>query len=398
MNILDAIIIVAAIAYAIGGFRSGAVVGVLSMIGFFGGAAIGAQIAGPIGSRLVDGRARVPVAIVCVLLLAMIGQLLGAWIAGNIRSRVVVSHHRRAFDSGVGSAIGVVSVLLVAWMVAVPLATSPYPQLAAQASHSRIVRAVNDVMPQDVRTLYGSLRNFLNQSGFPPVFGDLPTPPNVQVAPPDPTLPRAAQQAVDRAHVSTLKVYGEAPRCGRGIEGSGFVFAPHRVMTNAHVVAGTSQVAVQVSANRNLAATVVLYDPERDVAVLDVPGLAAPALDFAAHPASTGDPAIVLGSPQDGPFTVHSARVRTPTVVSGNDIYGDGNVRREIYGLRAVIRSGNSGGPLLADDGTVLGVVFATALDSPDTGYALTAAEVAPDAARGRTARAPVATGACTQG
>jgi S1-C subfamily serine protease len=398
VNILDAVIIIAAIAYAIGGFRSGAVVGVLSMIGFFGGAAVGAQIAGPIGSRLVDGRARVPVAIVCVLMLAMFGQLLGAWIAGHIRARVVVSQHRRAFDAGIGSAIGIVSVLLVAWMVAVPLASSPYPQLASQASHSTIVRAVNGVMPQNVRSLYGSLRSFLNQSGFPPVFGDLPTPPDVQVAPPDPTLPKAVQQQVAQAHQSTFKVYGEAPRCGRGIEGSGFLFAPHRVMTNAHVVAGTSQVAVQVRPDRNLAATVVLYDPQRDVAVLDVPGLDAPVLSFATHSARTGDPAVVLGYPQDGPFTVHSARIRTKTTVSGSDIYGNGSVRREIYAVRAVIRSGNSGGPLLADDGAVLGVVFATALDSSDTGYALTAAEVAPDATRGRTASVPVGTGACTPG
>ncbi|TAM92865.1 MAG: MarP family serine protease [Jatrophihabitans sp.] len=397
MNILDGVIIVAAIAYAIGGFRSGAVVGVLSMIGFFGGAALGAQLAGPVGSRLVDGRARVPVAILCVLFVAMIGQLVGAWIAGHIRARIVRSQHRRALDSGVGGALGVVSVLLVAWMVAVPLASSPFPQLASQASHSTIVRAVNGVMPQDVRTLYSSLRNFLNQSGFPPVFGDLPSAPNVQVAPPDP-LPPAVQQEVDLAHRSTFKIYGEAPRCGRGIEGSGFVFAPDRVMTNAHVVAGTSQVAVQVDPNRNLAATVVLYDPERDVAVLDVPGLDAPVLHFTAHPAHSGDPAVVLGYPQDGPFTVRSARIRTRTTVQGRDIYGQGSVTREIYGVRAVVRSGNSGGPLLADDGTVLGVVFATALDSSDTGYALTAAEVEGDAATGGTAKAPVATGACTPG
>jgi S1-C subfamily serine protease len=260
------------------------------------------------------------------------------------------------------------------------------------------VRAVNGVMPQDVRTLYTSLRDFLNQSGFPPVFGDLPTPPNVNVPPPDQTLPQSVQQEVARAHLSTFKVYGEAPRCGRGIEGSGFVFAPHHVMTNAHVVAGTSQVAVQVSPDRNLAATVVLYDPERDVAVLDVPGLNAPSLSFAADTAKTGDPAVVLGYPQDGPFTVRSARIRTRTTVSGSDIYGKGTVRREIYAVRAQIRSGNSGGPLLDDGGSVLGVVFATALDAADTGYALSAGEVAVDASRGRNASVPVGTGACTPG
>ena len=117
---------------------------------------------------------------------------------------------------------------------------------------------------------------------------------------------------------------------------------------------------------------------------------------FATTTASQGTPAVVLGFPQNGPFTVRAARVRTKAPVGGTDIYGHGSVDREIYSLRAIIRSGNSGGPLIADDGSVLGMVFATALDSSDTGYALTAAQLAPDVARGRTDTTPVATGACT--
>lgn len=397
MNVLDLVIVVAAVAYGIGGFRNGAVVGALSMIGFFGGAAIGAQIAEPLGSRLADGRAQVPVAILCVLLLAMIGQLVGAWTAGHIRARVR-SEKGRAFDSGVGSALGVASVMLVAWMVAVPLASAPYPTLASEASHSKIVRSINDVMPAGVRNLYSSLRSFLDQSGFPPVFGDLPNGPSVAVPPPDSKLPPAVQAQMERDHKSIFKVYGEAPSCSRGIEGSGFVYAQHRIITNAHVVAGTSQVAVQVSQNRNLPATVVLFDPERDIAVLDVPGLDAQPLRFATGTAAKGAPAVVLGYPQDGPFNVRAARVRSRSTVSGSDIYGKGNVQREIYSLRAIIRSGNSGGPLMADDGTILGMVFATALDSSDTGYALTAGEMSSDAAQGRTATLRTDTGRCTPG
>ena len=397
MNILDLLIVLAVIAYAIGGFRSGAVVGALSMIGFFGGAAIGAQLAEPLGSRISGGRAQVPVAILCVLMCAMVGQLLGAWGAGHIRARFV-SGRGRTLDAGVGSALGVVSVLLVAWMVAVPLASSPYPSLAGEASHSRIVRAVNGVVPSDVRNLYSSLRNFLDQSGFPPVFGDLPSGPSVGVAAPDPSLSAAVLARVNRAQLSTFKIYGEAPSCSRGIEGSGFVFAPHRMVTNAHVVAGTNQVGVQTSPGHILPATVVVFDPSRDVAVLYVPGLTAPVLPWAAQPAAHGDPAVVLGYPEDGPFTSRSARIRTRTTVTGSDIYGNGSVRREIYSVRAVIRSGNSGGPLIADDGSALGVVFATALDSSDTGYVLTAQEVAPDVTRGLGTVAPVGTGACTPG
>jgi len=395
VNLLDVVIVVAAVAYGIGGFRHGAIVGALSMLGFFGGAAIGAQIAEPIGTHLAHGRARVPVAIMCVLLLAMLGQLLGAWVAGHVRSRFR-SERGRVLDSGVGSALGVASVLLVSWMVAIPLASSPYPSLASEASSSKIVRTVNDVMPNDVRNLYSSLRSFLDQSGFPPVFGDLPNGPSVAVGPPDATLPRDVQARVQKAHRSIFKIYGEAPSCSRGIEGTGFVIAKHRIVTNAHVVAGTSQLAVQVDQDHNLAATVVLFDPKRDVAVLDVPRLTAAPLAFEALPAKHGDAAVVLGYPQDGPFSIRSARIRTLTTVGGSDIYGNGNVHREIYSIRAVVRSGNSGGPLLSTNGTVLGMVFATALDSSDTGYALSHGEIAPDLAKAQQLDRPVGTGHCT--
>jgi S1-C subfamily serine protease len=395
VNLLDLVIVLAAIAYGIGGYRSGAVVGAFSLLGFFGGAVLGAQLAKPLGSHLADGRAQVPVAIFCVLIVATLGQLLGVYVAGHVRAKVV-RERGRPWDSGVGAALGVLSVLLVAWMVAVPLASSPYPKLSAEASHSKIVRGVNDALPTGVRRLYSSLRGFLDQSGFPPVFGDLPSTSVVAVPPPPADLSPAVRRRVEVAADSVLKIYGQAPQCGRGIEGSGFVFAPHRIMTNAHVVAGTRQVEVQINEHQNLEARVVLFDPDRDVAVLDVPDLTAPPLRFTAGDAHRGDPALVLGYPENGPFTVRSARVRSKTTVGGTNIYGNNNVRRSIYAIRAVVRSGNSGGPLLAEDGTVLGMVFATASDSADTGFALTDDEIRSDAGKGRTLTREVGTSGCT--
>ena len=184
MNLLDGLIVLAAIAYGLTGFRNGAVVGALSLFGFFLGALVGAQVAEPIGSRVANGRAQVPVAIVCVLFLALFGQLLGVWLGGLLKARLVRQNLGRRVDAGIGGVLGVLSVLLVAWMVAVPLASSPYPSLASEASGSRIVRGVDDVMPDDMRSLYGKLRLFLDQSGFPPVFGDLPSTSIVDVAPP----------------------------------------------------------------------------------------------------------------------------------------------------------------------------------------------------------------------
>ncbi|MGI8678929.1 MAG: MarP family serine protease [Jatrophihabitans sp.] len=395
MNLLDVIIVLAAVAYAIGGFRSGAVVGVFSLVGFFGGAAIGAQLARPLGTKLADGRAQIPIAILCVLLLAMLGQLLGVYVAGHVKQRFV-RERGRPWDSGVGAVLGVLSVLLVAWMVALPLATSAYPSLAAQASQSKIVRGVNDVVPGKVRGLYSSLRDFFNRSGFPPVLGDLPSTSVVAVPAPPGDLPPAVQNTVRNAQQSIVKVYGQAPQCSRGIEGSGFVFARHRVLTNAHVVAGTSSVEIDVGNGRTVAAKVVVFDPNRDVAVLDVPDLTAPPLTFAPQDAQRGAPAVVIGYPEDGPYTVRSARVRSQTTVRGTNIYGAGDVQREIYSVRAIVRSGNSGGPMLDYGGHVLGMVFATALDSSDTGFVLTDNEISARAAQGTQATNSVDTGGCT--
>jgi S1-C subfamily serine protease len=218
----------------------------------------------------------------------------------------------------------------------------------------------------------------------------------VAVPAPPKNLSPAVRARVERAQRSILKIYSQAPQCGRGIEGSGFVYAPHRILTNAHVVAGADQVEVQVSANHNLRARVVVYDPARDVAVLEVPDLDAPALAFAAKDAQTGDPALVVGYPENGPYTVRSARVRAKQTVGGTDIYGHNSVRRSIYSIRSVVRAGNSGGPLLAYNGTVLGMVFATASDSPDTGFVLSDDEVRGDADTGRGRTNAVDTGSCT--
>jgi S1-C subfamily serine protease len=394
VTVVDWIIVLVAVGYAIGGYRNGAVIGLFSLVGFFGGAAVGAQLARPLGSHLAGAQAQVPVAIVCVLMVAMAGQLIAVWGGGHLRQRITWRPAQHV-DAAIGAGLGLISVLLVAWMVAVPLASSPYPSLSSAVRRSAIVRGVDGVMPTPVRNVYSSLRRYIDRSGFPPVFGDLQSTHIVDVGPPDPALLHSP--GVSAAHGSVLKIYGEAPQCDRGIEGSGFVYADQHVLTNAHVVAGTSRVSV-VTSDGQRSARVVDYDPRRDVAVLYVPGLHADALRFAAKPAATGASAIVVGYPEDGPFDVRPARVRDRGDLAGHDIYGRGSVVREIYSVRSVVRSGNSGGPLITPGGAVLGMVFATALDSSDTGFALTRAEIASDADAGRSATTPVSTGGCTPG
>ena len=181
----------------------------------------------------------------------------------------------------------------------------------------------------------------------------------------------AQSGAVQASRGSIIKVRGIAPSCSRQVEGSGFVYGAQRVMTNAHVVAGVQSPRVVLGASQ-LPARVVLFDPDRDVAVLAVPDLDRPALAFSA-PAAPGANAIVAGYPEDGPFSAVPARVRNRQFARGPDIYSQGTVTRDIYAVRAKVLPGNSGGPLLATDGRVYGVVFAAATDDADTGYALTA-------------------------
>lgn len=390
-DLLDLILLVAILCYAVGGFRNGAVLAGLSFTGFFGGAALGAQLARPLGRTLANGAAQVPVAIVCVLFFAMLGQLIAIWVGGRLRSRVTWSPARH-LDRVVGSLFSMLAVLLVAWMVALPLAFAPFPALSDQVRRSVTIRAVDDTLPDSVRNLYGSLRRFVDRSGFPQVFGALQPTRIVDVPPADPALLRS--ESVATARDSVLKVRAVALSCDRGMEGSSVVYAPERVMTNAHVVAGADQVKVETGSGP-LTAHVVVFDPGRDIAVLWVPGLKLAPLKLATVPASSGQDAIVLGYPEDGPFDVRPARVRDRERISGRDIYGQISVDRDIYSIRSVVRSGNSGGPLIATDGAILGIVFASALDSADTAFVLTAGEVTDAANAGRHATRTVSTAAC---
>jgi S1-C subfamily serine protease len=181
--------------------------------------------------------------------------------------------------------------------------------------------------------------------------------------------------------------------CGQGVEGSGFVYAPDRVMTNAHVVAGVSNPEVEVD-NTPVQAKVVYYNPDVDVAVLSVPTGTVRPLRFATTAAS-GDGVAILGFPQNGPYNVQVGRVRADQRLRSPDIYGDGTVIRDVLSLRGLIRPGNSGGPVIDSAGRVVGVVFAASVTSGDTGYALSAAQVGQAAASGRIASRPVSTEGC---
>jgi S1-C subfamily serine protease len=392
VNLLDLVLIIATIMFAIGGFRQGFVTATLSFFGFFGGAVLGAQLADPIAGRLSqDSSWRIAVAVAVVLAVALLGQVLAVSLGNQLRSQLTWQP-AQAVDAVLGAVVSAVAVLLVFWMVATPLASAPYPRVSSAVRDSQVIRGVDDVVPRQVRSIYSSLRDAVRSYDFPEVFGPL-VPTRVRSVPrPDSKLLQSP--VVGTAHPSVVKITGLAESCARRVEGSGFVYASNRIITNAHVVAGIDQPSVQVGGDRR-EATVVLYDPDRDVAVLYVPDLGLRPLPFASRPVDTNADAIVLGYPEDGPFFAGAARIRDRMEIRGPDIYNDRTVTREVYSIYGDVRSGNSGGPLIAPDGSVLGVIFAAAVDQQFTGFALTAAEVAADARTGANSTAEVSTGDC---
>lgn len=389
---VDGILILLMLIFAISGYRQGFVVGALSFGGFFSGALIGLQVGPLIAEQFTDAAMRIVASLIAVFALAVLGQTLAGWFGTRLRRAITHPHGQRLDDVG-GALVSVLAVLLVAWLVAVPLSSSSLPWLNREVRSSALLTGVDRLMPPQAEQLSGALRDTLDTNDFPDVFGGLTRTRAREVEPPDPAL--ANSQVVVNARRSVVKVLGTAPSCSRRIEGSGFVFARERVMTNAHVVAGTRDVAVEVAGER-LNGTVVVYDPNRDLAVVSVPGLRAPIMRWATRRAGTGTGAIVLGFPLDGPYDAKAARIRDVSRITGPDIYDDGDVTREIYTIRALVRSGNSGGPLITPNGEVLGVIFAAAADDRNTGFAVTAEEAAVVARAGVERVRGVRTGACT--
>ena len=238
-------------------------------------------------------------------------------------------------------------------------------------------------MPSQAKTMFGDFRRLLSSGPFPQVFSGIGAAHLFAVAAPDPAVLNSPGYLAARSRV--VKVQGTAPSCDRSIEGSGFVYAPQHVLTNAHVVAGVKDgpTVTTVDGTDVPARRVVLYDPQVDIAVLYVPGLNLTPLQFDDQ-AQAGAEAVVAGYPLDHSFTAVPARIGGTQNAVGPDIYQTGTVDRQIFEIRALVQPGNSGGPLLSPSGTVYGVVFAAAVNTSDTGFALTASEVSADAQRGR--------------
>jgi S1-C subfamily serine protease len=389
VSALDLIIVMLAVLSVLGGYRRGAVLQGCGLIGVVAGLGLGAFVAALLVDVATGRAARAGIALGCVLVGATAGNLAGALIGVRLRARIQRGPVDRADRFG-GVALSVGSLVLAIWFLALNLANGPFPQIARGIRDSRIVAAIADVMPPPP-PLMSALERVAGELGFPDAFVGLPP---VPAPPVDPPTRGVVAAAFDSARSSTVEVLASGCIDGFLNQGSGFVVAPGYVVTNAHVVAGTHGQVLAFDGSR-FPASVVLFDPEIDVALLRAPTFHAPALTLATAELSRGAGGAVLGFPGGGALRVGPGAVRQALEAVGRDIYGHGEVSRRIYELQATVHPGNSGGPFALPDGRVAAVVFANSVLDDGVTYAITAGQIAPDvrSAVGRTT--PVGTGAC---
>ncbi len=389
MNFLDLVVVAVAAGAGWVGYRMGFVRRATSWAGLAAGLVIGVLLVTDVADALRGSppRTRLLASLAFVIVVAGVAQAVAAALGGALSARLGKgSGALRQGDRVAGAVLGVAGVLLLMWLLIPALANSPgwTARAVRDSAVARLIDRVAPAPPSESETL-GRL---VGDQSFPEVFDTLSSPD--AGTPPGDGIPAEAAARVTR---STLLVEGQA--CDRIQEGSGFVAGPNVVVTNAHVVAGERDTRVTTSDGRRLDADVVAFDPNRDLAILRVPGLALPALELGEG--HVDDRGALFGHPGGGALREAPVRIAEQIVARGTDITRTTPTEREVFVLAAVTAPGDSGGPIVDPAGHVVGVMFAYDISRQTTAYALTRTELdavlAPVLANGTTA--PVATGDC---
>lgn len=390
-NLVDLVVAVLLLYAVVRGYIQGALSQVTAFGGVVGGLVLGGLGAPSLARQFVDGPG--PMLVLLVLGLLLLSVLVGQAIGVAIGVRLRAAAHRAGAgwaDRVGGVVVGVAGLALMVWLLAGALTQGPLPRVAQEVRESAAVGLLDDVLPPPPN-LVGRIAAYLDDQGFPQVSSGLRG--GITTSPVDPTSPEAERAAVEAGRPSTVQV--QATGCGGISSGSGFVTRPGFVVTNAHVIAGNDQITVR-DAQGERAATAVWFDPELDLAVLRAPDTAAQPIDWVTEPAQRGVEGATLGFP--GGQREMVARPSTVTGRStpvGRDIYGGGQVQREVLSLSAGVQRGDSGGPFVTAQGRVGGVVFAANAAQPGNGFALTAEQVRDDVQRAVNENSPRDTGRC---
>lgn len=388
LTILDVALVVALLSYLIHGLRNGFLVTLGGIAGFAAGA-VAAFVSVPIVSGLVeDSGWRLTAIIATAVLLMIVGNGLGTMIGRQIRS-VVPFSPLRAADRLVGGGVNVVVSALVMSMLAFSIGALGVPFVSEQLAESKVIRFIDGVTPTPVKASMAQLRSAVIGDGIPTLLDGFGQSQPVAIPNTSTDTP-----ALNKAAASVLKIAGTAYQCGQNQTGTGFVVAPGRVVTNAHVVAGVDEPVVETPGGRALPGRIVYFDSQHDLAVVAVDGLRSEPLALAADLPS-GSAAAFAGYPHGGPFQSKPATVQDIATVLVPDIYGKNASPEDVYRLAGDVQPGNSGGPLLTMDGQVAGVVFAKATTGSALGFAITMTDLGPVAAQAPGLGSAVSSGQC---
>lgn len=354
------------------GFRRGFWLSSTQYVGLVAGVLLGAVAAQPVLDHIgvISAVARPLGAVLVLIIGGSLGSSIGYAAGEPIRRRILRTGIHSTTDSLGGATLSAVAVLAMMWFLALSFSRGPSQEVAQLIQKSVVVHQLDSIAPRPPAFL-AQVEGILSGVDFPPVFAGLE--PALPAPLPVPVSVNTSE--VSNAAQAVVKVSGLG--CGGLITGSGFAIGGGYVVTNAHVVSGTSSHRLQTLSGDELTATVVYFDPGRDFALLYAPDLTSAGLGFG--PASRGTEAAVIGYPGGGRETIEPAIVDGAVEAQGRDIYSTNPVTRQVYVIEGKVRPGNSGGPLVDLQGKVLGIVFATSASAPDQAYALTDDEIASD-------------------
>ena len=388
MNLLDFFILFILFLEAQRGAAIGLIRSAFSLSGFMVGLILGALI-GPLVVGLFEGELlKLVVTLIVLFVLALSGGLIGRYI-GERLSKYTVNLHIKRIDKFLGAFFSMVVALFIIWLLSTMLGGGPSQAVNRQLQASKIIGLSDAVFPPAPAVL-DRISRILGPSGFPTVFiGREPLP----AEPVKTASKEQVTQALDAAGDSTVKI--ESAGCGGLLFGSGFVAAKDYVVTNAHVVAGVRSPTI-LDENGRHRATTVYFNPSLDIAILKTSNLAGDPLNIEQAELPRGTVAVVIGYPGGRPLEASSAGLRRQITAIGRDIYGEKRTERTIYEIQAEIEEGNSGGPLIRPDGTVIGVLFARSETFQNTGYAVTSQAISPALAQAKKS-SEVSTQTCVQ-
>jgi S1-C subfamily serine protease len=368
--VFDLILVLVLITYIAYGWRKGFTRSVGAIAGVVLGT-IAAYFVMPLVANWVSQSfLRIIAVIVVGVGLVLAGHAAGSAVGRAIR-RTVENSPLGVLDRILGAITTGVVAALVASMLAFSVGSLGVPVLSQAIGSSWVIRAIDSATPDPIQALLARLRALVIEDGIPRIVEALgvnnPGIPNIDTG----------TDALNTAAQSVVRISGTAFECGQSQTGSGFVVADDRVVTNAHVVAGVGQPVVETPGGGALTGIIVYFDPVDDLAVIAVDGLNAPPLPLS-ETLAPGTAGAVQGYPFGGPFSSIPAEVISVSTLTIPDIYGESAAPREVYTLATGVEQGNSGGPLLSQEGEVAGVIFAKGQTQNDVGYAMTMTELQP--------------------